>query len=208
MVDYVTIFEKLYDNYGPQGWWPANSRFEISVGAILTQNTMWRNVVVSIKNLENAGLMEPYRMYIASSEKLANLIRPSGFPKLKAGRLKNFLSFFSEFSFDFEILDRFDTKTLSELLLKVNGIGEETANSMLLYIFERPVFISDAYSKRLFLRIGIKENFEITNVMKDSKTLGEFHALIVQHSKVYCRSKPICQNCPLLGICEYGEKYV
>lgn len=207
MVDYKIAFQKLYDNYGPQGWWPANSKFEISVGAILTQNTMWRNVVVSIKNLENAGLMEPYRMYIASSEKIAQLIRPSGFPKLKAERLKHFLSFFSEFSFDFEVLDRLDTKTLSELLLKVNGIGEETANSMLLYIFERPVFISDAYSKRLFLRLGIKDS-KIENIARDPKILGEFHALIVQHSKVYCRSKPICQNCPLLGICEYGEKHV
>ncbi len=208
MVNYEMVFERLYENYGPQGWWPANSKFEISVGAILTQNTMWRNVVVSIKSLENAGLMEPYRMYIASSEKLARLIRPSGFPKLKAGRLKNFLSFFSEFSFDFEGLDRFDTEVLSELLLKVNGIGKETANSMLLYIFERPVFISDAYSRRLFSRIGIRENVEVEHIIKDPKMLGEFHALLVQHSKVYCRSKPICQKCPLLSVCEYGAKYV
>ncbi len=208
MVNYEVVFEKLYENYGPQGWWPADSKFEIAIGAILTQNTMWRNVVVSIKNLENAGLMEPYRMYIASSEKLATLIRPSGFPKLKAERLKNFLSFFSKFSFDFEELERFETKVLSELLLKVNGIGEETANSMLLYIFKRPVFISDAYSKRLFSRIGIKESVEVESISKDPKMLGEFHALVVQHSKVYCRSKPICQNCPLVAFCEYGERHV
>lgn len=207
MIDYNTFFKKLYDNYGPQNWWPADTKFEIAVGAILAQNTMWRNVVVSIKNLENAGLLEPYRMFIAPPEKLAGLIRPSGFPKLKVGRLKNFLSFFSEFSFDFKSLDRFDTPTLSSLLLKVNGIGEETANSMLLYIFERPVFISDAYSRRCFSRVAIKDESEIRGI-KDPKILGDFHALIVQHSKVYCRSKPLCQNCPMVNICEYGGNHV
>lgn len=207
MTDYNTVFKKLYDNYGSLNWWPANTEFEIAVGAILTQNTMWRNVVVSIKNLENAGLLEPYRMFVAPPGKLANLIKPSGFPKLKVERLKNFLSFFYEFSFDFEILDQFDTQTLHSLLLKVNGIGEETADSMLLYIFKRPVFISDAYSRRLFSRIVVNDESEISKI-KSTKMLGDFHALIVQHSKVYCKSKPLCQNCPMLNICEYGGSHV
>lgn len=207
MRDYREVFERLYNNYGEQHWWPADSKFEISVGAILTQNTMWRNVVLSIKNLENAGLLEPYRMYIASNEKIAHLIKPSGFPKLKTIRLKHFLSFFFEFSFDFEMLERFDTKMLYDMLMGVNGIGQETANSMLLYIFERPVFVYDAYFNRLSSRLNIGPT-QIEKVFHDSKVLGEFHALVVQHSKVHCRNKPICHMCPLMDICEYGEQNV
>lgn len=203
------IFKRLSDRYGSQNWWPADSKFEIAVGAILTQNTMWRNVILSIKNLENAGLLEPYRMYIAPSEKLALLIKPSGFPRLKTNRLKNFLSFFAEFSFDFDKLDAFDTEKLLKMLLSVNGIGRETADSMLLYIFNRPVFIVDAYTKRLFSRIGLsKERYTplLKDMSSDSKTLGDFHALIVQHCKIYCRARPVCQNCTLIDLCEYGGK--
>ncbi len=205
--DYKEIFERLYNNYGPQNWWPADTKFEIAVGAILTQNTMWRNVVLSIKNLENAGLLEPYRMYITPIEKLSYLIKPSGFPKLKAMRLKNFLAFFSNFSFDFDKLEKFETRDLYGMLLTVNGIGHETASSILLYIFNRPIFVYDAYFKRIVSRLGI-DSTEIEKSFNDAKVLGEFHALIVQHSKMHCRSKPICRMCPLIDICEYGEQNV
>ncbi len=201
------VYRRLLDVYGSQHWWPANTKFEIAIGAILTQNTMWRNVEVSIKNLENAGLLEPYRMYIAAPEKLASLVKPSGFPRLKADRLKNFLSFFSQFSFDFDKLSIFDTDTIYKKFMNVNGIGKETANSILLYIFERPVIIIDAYTKRFFSRLAIpaERYASIPEEMnKNSKDLGEFHALIVQHSKAYCRAKPACENCPLSDLCKYG----
>ncbi|WP_456400028.1 endonuclease [Mesoaciditoga sp.] len=207
------IFETLFDAYGPQGWWPAYTPFEVAVGAILVQNTMWRNVKISIKNLEKIGLLEPYRMYVTSNEKLAAAIKPSGFPRLKAERLRNFLHFFSEFSFDFEQMNKYDTETLRKLLLKVNGIGKETADSLLLYIFNRPVFILDAYTKRFFSRLFSQEAMKmfekekVVNALKDAKEMGEFHALIVQHSKAHCRSKPMCSGCPLRKVCEFGSEF-
>ncbi len=206
------IFRMLLDTYGAQGWWPAFTSFEIAVGAILVQNTMWRNVKVSIKNLERSGLLEPYRMYIASPQKIATAIKPSGFPRLKTDRLRNFLKFFEKFSFDFEEMKKLDTYSLRKSLLSVNGIGKETADSLLLYIFGRPVLIVDAYTERFFYRLGYsfslskeseKLNFVQTLGSKPD-VLGEFHALIVQHSKAHCKAKPLCGKCPLSDICEFG----
>ncbi len=205
------IFETLFNAYGPQGWWPAYTPFETAVGAILVQNTMWRNVRVSLKNLEKLGLLEPYRMYIASGRKIASAIKPSGFPRLKANRLKNFLHFLSAFSFDFQELEKMSTSKLRKSLLKVNGIGNETADSFLLYIFKRPVFIIDAYTKRLFERLSSASASKIltaekVRAFKDADEMGEFHALIVQHSKAHCRARPICEGCPLKDICKFGSE--
>ncbi len=208
------IFEMLFDTYGSQNWWPAFTPFEISVGAILVQNTMWRNVKVSINSLEKLGLLEPYRMYIASPQKVATAIKPSGFPRLKTDRLKNFLKFFEQFSFDFKEMEKIDTPSLRKLLLSVNGIGKETADSLLLYIFNRPILIVDAYTKRFFSRLGyppslLKEDkkMDFANALENkSDILSEFHALIVQHSKAYCKAKPICEKCPLSDICEFGGR--
>ncbi len=207
------VFETLFNTYGPQGWWPAFTPFEVAVGAILVQNTMWRNVKISIKNLEKLGLLEPYRMYVASNEEIAKAIKPSGFPRLKAERLRNFLQFFNEFSFDFKELEKLDTQSLRKALLKVNGIGKETADSLLLYIFKRPVLILDTYTKRFFSRLFSQSAFKsfkeetIVKTFKDAEELGEFHALIVQHSKAHCRSKPLCEGCPLRSVCEIGSEY-
>lgn len=209
------IFRILLDTYGPQHWWPASTRFEIAIGAILVQNTMWRNVKISIKNLEKAGLLEPYRMYVASSEKIANAIKTSGFPRLKTDRLRNFLKFFEKFSFDFDEMNKLETDLLRKSLLSVNGIGKETADSLLLYIFNRPTLIVDAYTRRFFLRLGYsplpfkeKGKIQLMNALKnDPSELGEFHALVVQHSKAYCRTKPLCDKCPLSSICKFGGAY-
>ncbi len=209
------VFRILLDTYGPQHWWPASTRFEIAIGAILVQNTMWRNVRVSIKNLEKLGLLEPYRMYVASSEKIANAIKTSGFPRLKTDRLRNFLRFFERFSFNFDELGKLETDLLLRSLLSVNGIGRETADSLLLYIFKRPTLIVDAYTKRLFFRLGYssstfkeKAKSKLVEMFEnDPDKLGEFHALIVQHSKAYCRTKPLCDKCPLSSMCELGGSY-
>ncbi len=209
------IFRILLDAYGPQHWWPANTRFEIAIGAILVQNTMWRNVKISIKNLEKAGLLEPYRMYIASSEKIVGAIKTSGFPRLKTDRLRNFLKFFENFSFDFDEMNKLETNLLRKSLLSVKGIGKETADSLLLYIFNRPTLIIDAYTKRFFSRLGYSPSFlkekgksQIIKAFKnDPDVLGEFHALVVQHSKAYCRAKPFCDKCPLSSICKLGSEY-
>ncbi len=206
------VFRMLLDTYGSQEWWPAFTSFEIAVGAILVQNTMWRNVEVSIKNLEKLGLLEPYRMYIASPQKIAAAIKPSGFPRLKTDRLRNFLKFFERFSFDFKKMKELDTFSLRKSLLSVNGIGRETADSLLLYIFNRPVLIVDAYTKRFFSRLGypsslLKETEKVNFVKalgSKPDILGEFHALIVQHSKAYCKTKPLCRKCPLSDICKFG----
>ncbi len=213
--DVKTIFSRLFDLYGPQKWWADSTPFEIAVGTILVQNTVWRNVLVSLKNLENEGLLEPHRMYVAPSNKMASIVKPSGFPRLKTDRIKNFLLFLQQFSFDFKKIGILETNELRGKLLEVNGIGRETADSILLYLFERPVLVVSSYTKRFFSRFGYRNSFDdderlkfVRSFEEDPKILGEFHALVVQHSKALCRARPLCDECPLSDICYYGSDQV
>lgn len=205
------IYEKLHEVYGPQNWWPAETWFEVIVGAVLTQNTAWRNVERAIKNLKENGALDPWKMMQMSEEELAQLIRPAGFWRIKAKRLKKLLEKLSEYNFDFETIKN-DLER--EELLNVNGIGPETADSILLYALDRPYFVVDNYTKRILNRIGLlneKASYsQIQNmfhsVIKDVHTMKEYHALIVEHAKRFCKKNdPKCGSCVLKDICRYAN---
>lgn len=201
------IYQKLYHFYGPQGWWPGKTRFEVIVGAILTQNTAWRNVEVAIKNLKRAHILTPKKINDIDRKKLAQLIRPSGYHNVKSRRLKNFTNFlFKKYSGSLKKISRRETGLLRKKLLDLNGIGPETCDSILLYAFNRPVFVVDAYTKRIFSRHKLVrpnatydeiQEYCIKNLPKNKKVYNEFHALIVRLAKEACKSNPQCRGCPL-----------
>lgn len=205
------IYERLYEAYGPQNWWPAETWFEVVVGAVLTQNTAWRNVERAIKNLKENDALDPWKMIQMSEEELARLIKPAGFWRIKAKRLKKLLEKLSEYNFDFETIKN---NLAREELLKVNGIGPETADSILLYALDRAYFVVDNYTKRIMSRIGLlneKASYnQIQNtfhsVIKDVQMMKEYHALIVEHAKRVCKKKdPKCDSCVLKDICRYAN---
>jgi endonuclease-3 related protein len=206
------IYKDLYDYYGPQHWWPADNWFEVTVGAILTQNTSWNNVEKSIENLKQLDLLDPERLFKIKEDDLAQLIRSSGFYNLKSKRLKNFLEWLKKYNYDIDKIKDKSVVSLREELLNIKGIGKETADSILLYAFEVPIFVIDAYTKRMFLRLGLisaKEydefqDFFEKNLRKDVQLYNEYHALIVKHSKVYCKKMPKCSECFLKEKCEWG----
>jgi endonuclease-3 related protein len=177
-------------------------------GAILTQNTSWANVEKALENLKNAKALDPGIMRGLSEHKLAALIRPSGYYNIKARRLKAFLDFYSEVYGDSPAaMARQDTAVVRAQLLSVKGIGPETADSILLYALNKPVFVIDAYTKRLCVRLRLAgedagyddlQRLFISRLPKDAALFNEFHALIVKTGKDYClKNKPICDRCPL-----------
>ena len=205
-----TVFDRLLGVYGPQYWWPGDTPFEVIVGAVLTQNTNWTNVEKAIANLKREGLLAPDQLNGVEEAGLAELIRPSGYFNIKASRLKSFISFlFENFHGDLDRMFALDLKLLRHKLLEVKGIGPETADSILLYAGAYPVFVVDAYTKRIFSRIGLIEEgysyhqvqeFFMNNLERDRQLFNEYHALIVRHAKEYCRTKPLCKGCPLVDL--------
>lgn len=195
------IFKILFDRYGPQYWWPAETPFEVIVGAILTQATNWNNVEKAINNLKKHNLLDPYSIHNISEKDLSNLIKPCGFYKIKAKRLKSFIEFFiNKFDGNISKMNIYPTSYLRKELLKINGIGMETADSILLYALNRPVFVIDNYTKRLFHCLGLgdyKSPYEkwqqtFHNFLFPIYQLyQEYHALIVEHGKRKCRR---CNN--------------
>ncbi|WP_456397969.1 endonuclease [Desulfurobacterium sp.] len=206
------VFDRLFRFFGPQCWWPADTKFEVCVGAILTQNTAWTNVEKAIRNLKKENLLSPYSIIRVPDERLKELIRPAGFFNQKAERLKIFAKFLVD-SGGFEKLSILPLYTLREKLLSLKGVGRETADSMILYAFEKPIFIVDAYTKRLFNRMGFidseKIDYDVLReeverfLPKSTELFGEFHALIVKHCKEFCRKKPMCKGCPLVDNCKF-----
>ena len=207
----IGIYKKLYKSYGPQGWWPAESRFEVIVGAILTQNTAWSNVEKAIKGLKAEGcLSSPSKLHSLDKKRLARLIRPAGYYNVKAARLKNFTTFLmKKYNGSLSRMSKGPADRLRHELLEVNGIGPETCDSILLYAFRRPYFVVDAYTKRIFSRHGLFRNdpaYEavqaifMKNLPLDLRIFNEYHALIVRLGKDYCKEKPGCERCPLKGI--------
>jgi endonuclease-3 related protein len=200
------VFERLYSAYGPQGWWPAESRIEVTIGAVLTQSTSWQNVEKAIENLKRAGLLHLQGLVDVEEETLAELIRPSGYFNVKAYRLKEVVRFFHEKG-GFETLLAWDKEKLREALLRIKGVGQETADSILLYAFEKPIFVIDAYTRRVFSRLGLVEEnadyetlqrFFEHNLSEDVSHFNEYHALIVKLGKMRCKKKhPLCVGCPL-----------
>ncbi len=213
----LAIYKLLYKRFGKQKWWPTTlegelhptyhgkrkltgkQRFEIIVGAILTQNTSWKNVEKAIVNLNREGVLSIGKIKKTNKKILAKLIKPSGYFNQKAERLKIAAGFF----------DKNKNPTRDELL-KVKGIGPETADSILLYAFSKPVFVVDAYTKRVFSRIGMCKNKcsydELQEIFhralpKNAKLFNEYHALLVELGKNHCTKKPLCKECPVNKIC-------
>ncbi len=204
----MEIYGLLYDRYGPQHWWPGDSRIEIIVGAILTQNTNWGNVEKAIANLKSAGCLTVQRLGEVDIATLSELIRPAGYYNIKARRLKNFMEWLNHQSRagSLDAVEGTVTELLREQLLTVKGIGPETADSILLYAFERYVFVVDTYTCRVLGRHGlldhdndyeqIRDIFE-SNLRRDVGLFNEYHALLVRLGKEHCRPKAKCRDCPL-----------
>lgn len=201
------IYDRLFKSFGKQYWWPGDSKFEVIIGAILTQNTNWTNVEKAIKNLKAAKVFTPRKLYEIKQEELAELIKPSGYFNVKAKRLKHFIEWlFVNYNGSLAKLFKLDYTELREQLLSVNGIGRETADSIILYAAEKPTFVVDAYTKRVLVRHGvitddcdydtIKAVFE-DNLPKEVSLFNEYHALIVMVGKYYCKPKMKCEECPL-----------
>lgn len=205
--DLLKIFNILYSFYGPQHWWPGDSPFEIAVGAILTQNTNWGNVEKAINNLKAAKALNPRRLYEMQLKELAQLIRPAGYFNIKAKRLKAFIEFLMDnYGGSMKRMERDDTESLRKKLLAINGIGPETADSILLYALNKPVFVIDAYTKRVLSRHGIMDynssydeyqSLFHGELDEDVRLFNEFHALFVRVGKEFCKPKPRCSGCPL-----------
>jgi len=225
----MLIYKKLLNNYGEQGWWPiinnytceynksfkhdkktTKQKFEICIGAILTQNTAWKNVEKSLINLKSANIFSPNKILSTPDSKLTSLIRPAGYYNVKTRKLKEISKFFLEHKDDFE------NESLSrEELLKVWGVGKESADYIMLYALNKPFFIVDAYTIRIFSRMGFfdekrkydfVQDFFQKNLPKDYKIYNEYHALIVEHAKRHCRKKPLCNGCILRKDCRYYFK--
>lgn len=204
------IYDKLYSSFGPQRWWPGDSPFEMAVGAILTQNTNWGNVEKAINNLKKQGVINPQDLQSMPVNTLASLIRPAGYFNIKAERLKHFVDFLiCEYSGSMKKMKKEKLPVIREGLLSVNGIGPETADSIILYGLEKPVFVIDAYTKRMLSRHNIMnhdspyEKFQElfhSGLKADVKLFNEYHALFVRLAKENCRKKPFCAGCPIEGI--------
>ncbi len=203
----IEIYNLLSERFGPQHWWPGETRFEVIIGAILTQNTSWSNVEKAIENLKSDDLLTAEKLHNTDTEKIAELIRPAGYFNIKAKRLKNFLNWLLEnYQGLLENLDSADTAQLRQQLLCITGIGAETADSILLYALQRPVFVVDAYTARIAVRHNLieppfdysqlQELFQ-NNLPEDIQLFNEYHALLVKLGKEYCRKKPKCAGCPL-----------
>ena len=207
------IYSRLHNRYGRQQWWLADEPFEVMVGAILTQSTAWANVEKAIRNLKISKAMTPKSLRSLSIEQIADLIRPSGFYTVKARRLESFITWLGEYNDDLPTVFSKDTGCLRKELLSVYGIGEETADSILLYAAGKLVFVVDAYTRRIIDRVGTTpanrtypgyQRLFMDNLPCNVEMFNEYHALLVQHGKTTCQKYPRCQQCCLLEICQYG----
>lgn len=216
MPDLKTTFDKLAAAYGPRHWWPAETPFEVAIGAILTQNTNWKNVEMAIANLRCEVDLTPQALSALSREKLEELIRPSGFFRQKTERLLLLADYLRQnHKGRLENLLSHPLEDAREELLQLKGIGPETADSILLYAGEHPSFVVDAYTKRLFSRLGNLQGSEtyeqvrslfMSHLPPDTDLYNEYHALIVEHCKQYCRVRPLCSECSLAPTCSYVKK--
>jgi len=203
----IEIYQLLFDRFGPQHWWPGDTQFEIITGAILTQNTSWANVEKALTNLKSADLLSPEKLYHLDLPRLVELIRPAGYFNIKAKRLKNFVQWlFDNYQGQLSNLESLETNRLRAELLAVKGIGRETADSILLYALDRPIFVVDAYTARIAIRHGLiepgadyeqlRELFQ-SNLPEDIQLFNEYHALLVKVGKEFCKPKAQCPGCPL-----------
>ena len=207
-----TVLDRLAAAYGPQEWWPARSRFEMMAGALLTQRTTWRNAARALAALQRAGALSPAALARFPIAEIEALVRPAGTFRVKAARLQAMARWYID-SGGWEDLAVYSTPELRTQLLELSGIGAETADDILLYAFERPVFVVDAYARRILSRYGWANGDEpyerlseavAREIGRDAALLGEFHALLVEHGKRHCRAAPRCKGCPLATQCRTG----
>lgn len=207
------FYKTLLGEFGKWEWWEHKTRFEIILGAILTQNTNWENVKKAIKNLEDNNLLKPENLNKAKTHEIARLIKPAGYFNQKAKKIKSFMEYFEKYG-DTDTMKRADKDQLRVELLDVWGIGPETADAILLYALDKPSFVVDAYTKRIFSRMGwvdktidyeeLRDFFE-SRMEPDVEKFKELHALIVEHAKKYCKPKPDCAQCPIKD-CAFYKK--
>ena len=229
------VYDKLLRTYGPQGWWPVtedsgpeyfpgdyshpkNSRetWEIMVGAILTQNTSWKNVERALENLISEDCLDIKCMSTIANDRLADLVRPAGYYNQKASRLKDLANYFLDvWNGNFDLFFDRPVDEVRAELIDLKGIGRETADSIILYAGKKPIFIVDVYTRRIFQRLGLisgDEDYDRIRKLVESefssfslegrrKIFNEFHALLVRHAKEHCRKKPVCDGCPLRAEC-------
>jgi len=205
----MMIYQKLFKACGPRHWWPGETPFEVMVGAILTQNTSWGNVEKAIQKLKGKRVLNPEGIYYLKKSQLASLIKSSGYYRIKADRLKTFVDFlFDKYGGDMQKMRREELGGLRDKLLGVKGIGPETADSILLYGLRKPIFVVDAYTKRILSRHGMvseKATYEeiqrlfMSHLPLDEKLFNEYHALFVHLGKTLCKKMPKCDICPLKG---------
>ncbi|MGD0205050.1 MAG: endonuclease III domain-containing protein [Dehalococcoidia bacterium] len=210
----VGMYRRLYAAYGPQHWWPADSRFEVVVGAILTQSAAWVNVEKAIDNLRAAGLLSPQGLLGVGPDELARLIYPAGYYNAKARKLKAFLEMlFDRHGGQLDALFALPLPELRQELLATHGIGQETADSIILYAAEKPSFVIDAYTRRVFSRLGLapaRDSYASWQAMfsdalpPDVRLFNEYHALIDHHAKTVCRKVPLCPQCCLREVCAWA----
>lgn len=209
--NYQKAYRLLYSHFGPQGWWPGETPFEVMVGAVLTQNTSWSNVTRAIDNLKQAGLLSFEALSLCSAEEIAPYIRSAGYYNLKAARLRNLLDLISgEYEGRLELFLEDDLSAARQKLLEVKGVGPETADSILLYACGHPVFVVDMYTHRVFSRHNMvmeEDDYQriqqvfLDNLPRDAKLFNEFHALIVRVAVTCCKkTNPLCDQCPLQGL--------
>lgn len=212
----AAVYHRMRDHFGHRNWWPGETPFEVMVGAILTQNTAWSNVEKAIRNLKANRALTIQGVRAAREQDLAEWIRPSGYFNQKARKLKALVAFIDETHGG--SLARMRKVPLDELraqLLAVNGIGPETADSILLYALDQPIFVVDAYTRRIFSRHfylngepsyhAIQERF-MRECPPDIEFYNDFHAQIVETGKTYCRKRPLCEGCPLEHLPHMAEQ--
>jgi endonuclease-3 related protein len=211
-LDLMDVYNRLYSQYGEFVWWPADSPFEVMVGAILIQQTNWKNVEISIKNLKDKGLLEIDAMVKASYSDIENCTRSSGFFRQKSKRLKNMANHLLKgYSGDLDKFFERDAHVIRNELLSLDGIGPETADSILLFAGAKPKFVVDAYALRIFNRLGLELDGDYENAQrifenelpKDVGLLKNYHAYLVELGKDHCKNNPKCEHCPLSDICQF-----
>lgn len=213
----LDVYDRLLERYEPGAWWPAESRFEVMVGAVLVQNTAWSNAEKAIRALSEAGLLSPGGLRSADEREVARLVYSSGYYNMKARKLKALADWLGERGDDIEALMTDDPASLREELLGIHGVGDETADDILLYALDMPVFVVDFYTRRLFFRLGLApetgpyalyQRLFMEHLPQDVRLFNEYHALIVTHGAKVCRKEPACRGCCLLQVCPTGRARV
>ena len=210
------IYQALLDAYGPQHWWPAETEFEVMIGAVLTQSASWRNAELAINRIKAADALSPQALRALTHPDLASLVYSSGYYNAKARKLQALVVWLGEtYGDDVGLMTRTETSLLRRQLLAVHGIGEETADSIILYAAKQPVFVIDAYTRRIFNRLAVFPEGDsyhayqllfMSSLPRDAALFNEYHALIVRHGKDVCRKKPRCRQCCLRdNPCRFSE---